>query len=155
MSLVENLINQISTNGLGGITNPQNFDLEDNTFAKLLEKQMTKVESNNEITSLFGELGAPTGFVIEPYESVEFSNTVQDQMEAVNFKTQQDTKIVDPIDIKEINMDDYFSNLIKASTENKEFMNFARRHASNAYNFFNKNYITDATDFADDLATRL
>ena len=40
MSLVENLINQISTQGLGGISKPLSFDLNDDTFANLLEKQM-------------------------------------------------------------------------------------------------------------------
>ena len=48
MSLVENLINQISTQGLSGITKPLGFDIEDDTFAKLLEKQMN---STNEITT--------------------------------------------------------------------------------------------------------
>ena len=37
MSIVENLVNQISTKGLGGITKPFGFDMEDDTFAKLLE----------------------------------------------------------------------------------------------------------------------
>ena len=40
MSLVENLINQISTKELGGLTKPTGFDMDDDTFAKLLEKQM-------------------------------------------------------------------------------------------------------------------
>ena len=40
MSLVENLINQITTQGLGGITKPLGFDMNDDTFANLLEKQM-------------------------------------------------------------------------------------------------------------------
>ena len=37
MSLVENLINQISTQGLGGITKPFGFDMNDDTFANLLD----------------------------------------------------------------------------------------------------------------------
>ena len=47
MSLVENLINQISTSGLNGITSPLgNFDLSDDTFSKLLDKQLNSVQEN-------------------------------------------------------------------------------------------------------------
>lgn len=154
MSLVENLINQISTNGLGGITRPQNFDLEDDTFAKLLEKQMNNANTPNTIGA-FNEMGAPAGLVIEPYENVEFSNTAQDQMEIIGFKNPQETQMVEPVEIKELDMSDYFSNLLKESAEHKDFFNFAKKQASNAYNLFGKSYITDAIDFADDLATRM
>lgn len=155
MSLVENLINQISTNGLSGISNPQDFDLEDDTFAKLLEKQMANTSNIIDQSSSLGEMGIPAGLVIEPYENIEFSNTAQDQIEAVGFKNTTDTTFVEPIEIKEIDINDYFSNLLKASTENKDFMNFAKRQASNAYDIFSRNYITDAVDFADDIASRL
>ena len=40
MSLVENLLNQISTKELGGISKPASFDMNDDTFAKLLEKEL-------------------------------------------------------------------------------------------------------------------
>ena len=155
MSLVENLINQISTNGLGGISNPQHFDLEDDTFAKLLEKQMANAENSISQTNSLGEMGVPAGLVIEPYESIDFSNTVQDQMDTIGFKTQQDTTMVANVDIKDIDMSDYFTTLLKTSTENKDFMNFAQRQASNAYGAFKNTYISDITEFAQDLATRL
>ena len=156
MSLVENLINQISTNGLGGINSPKNFDLEDDTFAKLLEKQMNSANNALNQPNLFGEMGIPAGLVIEPYEAVDFSNTVQDQMEAVNFKTKSEPVMDVNIEIKEIDMSDCFTNLLKtASNNNSDFLNFAKKHASNAYNVFGKNYISDAIDFADDLKSRL
>lgn len=153
MSLVENLINQISTSGLGSISNPQSLDLEDNTFAKLLEKQMANVENSINQTNSLGEMGVPAGLVIEPFEGIEFTNTVQDQMEINGMKNPQDTIMVEPIEIKDIDMSDYFSNLLKASTENKDFMSFAQKHASNAYSAFKNTYITDLTEFAQDLAS--
>ena len=83
MSLVENLINQISTNGLNGITNPLgNIDLNDDTFSKLLDKQLNSI--NNEQPSNFvGTMGAPAGLLIEPIEGVNFTETVHDQMEII------------------------------------------------------------------------
>ena len=153
MSLVENLINQISTSGLGGISNPQNFDLEDDTFAKLLEKQMSSIENSINQTNTIGDMGVPAGLIIEPFDGIEFSNTVQDQMEMNGAKNPHDTVMVEPIEIKDIDMSDYFSNLLKAATENKSFMNFAQKHASNAYGAFKNTYITDMTEFAHDLAS--
>ena len=51
MSLVENLINQISTQGLGGITSPLGYNLNDDTFSKLLEKQLNS--TNDMLTNNF------------------------------------------------------------------------------------------------------
>ena len=85
MSLVENLINQISTQGLGGITKPFGFDMNDDTFANLLEKQM---KATNEITTTnsVGQMGAPAGLIIEPLDAsdgIEHTEKAQDQMEAL------------------------------------------------------------------------
>ena len=87
MSLVENLINQITTQGLGGITKPQGFDLEDDTFSKLLEKGLNAYNNEIQPTNTIGHMGAPAGLLIEPLEGTEFAETVQDQMEIVGDKT--------------------------------------------------------------------
>ena len=155
MSLVENLINQISTNGLGGITSPQKFDLEDDTFAKLLEKQMANAENSLNQTNSIGEMGIPAGLIIEPFDSIDFTEKVQDQMEAVGMKTSQEAVLVEPIEIKDIDMKDYFSSLLSSSTENNDFLNFAKRQASNAYGAFKNTYVTDITEFAQDLASMI
>ena len=43
MSMVENFVQQLtSANGASAIGGAQKFDLQDDTFAKLLEKQMQK-----------------------------------------------------------------------------------------------------------------
>ena len=104
MSLVENIINQISVGG--GITKPQGFDLNDDTFAKLLEKASAK---SNDINSNFvGE-------------------------------------------IKEINVGDYFSSLLKTNTENNDLMDFAKKQVASFYAQQSKPIVLDSTEFVSDL----
>ena len=152
MSIVENLVNQISTKGLGGITKPFGFDLEDDTFAKLLEKQMNSTQELNS-NNFVGSMGAPAGLVIEPLDGVDFSETVQDQMEVIGEnKLSRDEYINQPIEFKDIDMGDYFSNLLKTdSGKNSDFMNFAKKNATNAYNVFTKNLVMNASEFVEDI----
>lgn len=154
MSLVENLINQITTQGLGGITKPLGFDMNDDTFANLLEKQMN---STNEITTTntVGQMGAPAGLVIEPIEGAEYTETVQDQMEIIGEnKLSRDEYINQPIEFKEIDIEDHFSKLLKAGTDaSSDFLNFARKQATNAYNVFGKGYVFDVQDFVQDITS--
>ena len=105
MSLVENLINQISTDGLGGITKPQGFDLEDDTFSKLLEKGMNAYSQEIQPTNSIGQMGAPAGLIIESFDAENFSETAQDQMEILGDKLQEKNIITtEPIEIKELDM---------------------------------------------------
>ena len=152
MSIVENLVNQISTKGLGGITKPFGFDMEDDTFAKLLEKQMNSTQELNS-NNFFGSMGAPAGLVIEPLEGVNFSETVQDQMEVIGEnKLSRDEYINQPIEFKDIDMGDYFSNLLKTdSGKNSDFMNFAKRQATNFYGVQAKNLVLDTAEFVQDV----
>ena len=154
MSLVENLINQISTQGLGGITKPQGFDLNDETFAKLLEKQMGQVE-NSQQSNMLGHMGAPAGFMIEPINGVDFAEAVQDQMEIIGEnKYTFENDINSPIEIKDIDMSDYFTTLIKTATDNNsDFLNFAKKQASNAYGVFGKIFVEDMKDFVQDITS--
>ena len=154
MSLVENLINQISTQGLGGITSPHSYNLNDDTFSKLLEKQLNS--TNDMLTNNFvGNMGMPAGLMIEPIESADFAEKVQDQLEVIGENNlSKDEYINQPIEFKEINMDDYFSNLLKTSTDNQsDFMNFARKNATNHYQVFSKNFVFDTRDFIQDVLT--
>lgn len=156
MSLVENLINQISTEGLGGITKPMSFDLNDDTFANLLDKQMNVSQDSISINPL-GSMGAPAGLIIEPLSGTEFSETVQDQMEIMGeTKLSRDEYINQPIEFKDIDMGDYFSSLLKSEVgSNTDFLSFARKNATNAYNSFKRTYIADMQDFVEDLASNL
>ena len=156
MSLVENLINQISTQGMGGITKPFGFDMEDDTFSKLLEKQLNSV-SDSTPSNFIGSMGAPAGLIIEPVDGVDFAETVQDQMEVIGEnKISKQEYINQPIEFKDIDMGDYFSNLLKTSTNsNSNFMNFAKKNATNAYNVFSKNFVADMQDFVEDISSTL
>ena len=152
MSLVENLINQISTNGLHGITNPLGYDLNDDTFSKLLEKQMAT--ANEFVTNNFvGNMGMPAGLMIEPIDGVVLSEIDQDQLEVIGEnKLTKEEYINQPIEFKEINMDDYFSNLLKTNSDNKsDFMNFAKKNATNHYQVFSKNLVLDTKEFVLDV----
>ena len=157
MSLVENLINQISTSGLNGITSPLgNFDLSDDTFSKLLDKQLNSVQENTP-SNFVGNFGIPAGLMIEPLDGTDFAETVQDQMEIIGEnKLSKEEYINQPIEFKDVDMGDYFSNLLKTQAEtNSDFMNFARKNATNAYNVFSKNFIADMKDFVEDIASAL
>lgn len=156
MSLVENLINQISTGELGGITKPQGFDLSDDTFAKLLEKKLNSTEEASS-TNMLGNMGAPAGFMIEPMDGIDFSETVQDQMEILGeTKYTYENTIDKPIEMKEVKIGDYFSTLLEtASNNNSDFLNFAKRQASNAYSLFGKSYVTSMSDFVEDITSMI
>ena len=152
MSLVENLVNQIATQGLGGITKPMGFDLEDDTFAKLLEKQLNSNQHKTPTNSV-GEMGMPAGLIIEPIEGIDFAETVQDQMEIIGeTKLSREEYINQPIEFKELDVSDYFSNLLKTNSgEAKNFMNFAKKQATNYYSFQAKNLIMDTNEFIEDV----
>lgn len=156
MSLVENLINQIATGELGGITKPLDFDLNDDTFAKLLDKQLNSTPEINHANSL-GNLGMPAGLIIEPINGTDFAETAQDQMEIIGeTKLSREEYINQPIEFKDVNTGDYFSNLLKTNSDNNsDFMNFARKKANNAYEIFAKNYVVDLSDFVSDVTSNL
>lgn len=153
MSLVENLINQLSTNSLNGMSSPLgNIDLNDDTFSKLLEMQLNST-SENTSSNFIGTMGAPAGLMIEPIEGTDFAEIAQDQMDVVGEnKLSRDEYINQPIEFKDINLGDHFSNLLKMSTDsNSDFFNFARKNATNAYNVFSKNLVLDTKEFVMDI----
>ena len=144
MSLVENIVNQIATNGLGGITKPQGFDLNDDTFEKLLQKAGLNTEGlqNNSISNHFG---APAGMIIEPYNStepVQITNNID---------------LNKQIQIKDVDFGkDYFASILKDAPEKHAgIFDVAKKHAALAYNVFSKGFVEDVVDFAGDVATML
>lgn len=154
MSLVENLINNISIQGLGGVTKPNGLDISDESFADLLQSQLNKLSDSQ--PAIFTEnFGAPAGFIIEPIDGVEFAEIAQDQLDALGKDEMfKDDYINQPIEFKDVDMGDYFSNLLKANTDNNsELMNFAKKHAANAYNTFSRNFVMDLTEFVDDISS--
>ena len=154
MSLVENLINQISTKGLGSIASPRGFDLEDDTFSKLLDKSMANSQQLSNVSNFVGEMGMPAGLIIEPLDGTDFANTVQDQMEILGQKLTNEPISTEPFEMKDISIGDYFSSLLKTETnENSDFMNFAKKQATNFYGLQSKNLILDTREFIQDVLT--
>lgn len=143
MSLVESLVNQISTNGLGGITKPQGFDLNDSTFDNMLQKAMGNNAVLNDKLHILGDLGQPSGLIIEPFD---ITSPIKPIGEENYIQT-------DPVQIKDVDLgNDYFSNLLKDSPqEHKSIMNVAKRYAAAAYNTFGKSLVEDLTDLAKDI----
>lgn len=158
MSLVSNFIGGISSVGVGGQNPLQQLDLNDTTFSDLLEKQMEtkpKEESNN----IFASLGMPAGMQIE---NVDFSEKVQDQMEALG--SQQAPEKVNETNILDLNGDGnvttseavtFFTSLLDNSNlgndNRSQLFDFARKQASNFYNKYSKNVITDVKEFVEDI----
>ncbi|MCQ2744277.1 MAG: hypothetical protein MJ230_05730 [bacterium] len=150
MSLVENLVNQISTKGLGGVTAPQGFDLNDDTFAKLLQQasDINTVEPNKNLQAL-GNIGQPSGFIIEPFDEVSKVQPIgQDVQNIID---------TEPLKIQDVDIgSNYFSGLLKNSpNEHKSLMNVAQKHATNLYNVFGKNLIEDLADLAKDATSMM
>lgn len=147
MSIVENLVNQISTKGLGGVTAPQGFDPNDDTFEKLLKKAGIEMGQNvlNEKLQPLGNIGQPAGLIIEPFDGLSSVQPIQNPIDT------------DPVQIKDVDMGtDYFSNLLKrAPQEHKSIMHVAQKQASKFYNTFGRNFIEDLTDFAKDVTSGL
>ena len=87
-------------------------------------------------------------------ESEKMEKTLQDQMEIIGeTKYTYENNLDKPIEMKDIKIGDYFSTLLEtASKQNSEFMNFAKKQASSAYNLFGKSYVSNLSDFAIDLA---
>ena len=143
MSLVENLVNQISTNGLGGVTKPQGFDLNDDTFAKLLQDKMINETVLNDKLQALGTMGQPSGMIIEPLDGTAAIQPIGNEN---NIQSE-------PLEIKDVDTGtNYFSNLLKeAPQEHKILMNVAKKYASSAYNTFGRNLVEDIADFAKDL----
>ena len=141
MSLVSNFIGGISSSGLNGLGVNPNYDLNDTTFSDLLEKQM-EVKPKEETNNIFASLGMPAGMQIE---NIDFSEKVQDQMEA----TGQDGDVTTSEAVT------FFTSLLSNSAEGSEnrseLFDFAKKQASNFYNKYSRNVVTDIQEFVDDI----
>ena len=160
MSLISNAISGIGNN-LGGIKTTPDFNLDDSTFADLLEKQLlNKIDSqeNNTITGL----GMPAGFQIENLDGTEFSETAQDQMEAIGEKINiEENNISNPFDMDH-NGDvtgheaiSFFSSLLNSDTKGNnarsELFDFAKKQAANFYNKYSKTVVYNISELAADV----
>ena len=134
MSLSEILVNQIANGGLGGVAKPQGIDLNDDTFEKLLQKGMNDLAQKQEQVQNIGQLGAPAGFVIEPLDAPQETEKIK----PIN---------TEGVEIKDIDMTDFFTNVIRTQdADNQGIFDLAKKHATNVYNNFAGQYVTDLRD---------
>lgn len=140
MSLVENLISQISSSSIGGAFKPQSFDMNDLTFANLLGKQLNSLAENAQ-ADITKQLGAPAGMIIEPFDNSSITEVSE---------TQKTEDSPDTIKIQDLKTDNFFSTLL-SNDSNNNVMNYAKKHATNAYNVFSKSYVSSLSDFVGDI----
>lgn len=158
-SIVSNLIEQISSSASNGINKTQTFDLEDMTFAKLLEKQGLKLQETNSTNSITGQLGMPAGFQIESIDGSDINIDTQDNETNKIDERNQVTDIseldTNPNSIKK-SEENFFSSLLNDQTRNtsSEIFNFAIKHAALAYGLNGKSAVNDLKDFVEDIAGR-
>ncbi len=160
MSLISNAISGIGNN-LGGIKATPDFNLDDSTFADLLEKQLQNKIDSQENSTITG-LGMPAGFQIENLDGSEFSETAQDQMEAIGEKINiEENNISNPFDMDN-NGDvtgheaiSFFSSLLNNDTKGdnarSELFDFAKKQAAEFYNKYSKTVVNNLNEFATDI----
>ena len=166
MSLVSNFIGGIGfnpgINGNNGVTSQ--FDLNDTTFAELLEKQLSNnINNQTQSDNIIDGLGMPPGIQIENIDGTEFSNTAQDQAEAVGEKinTTETDNAANPFDMDK-NGDvttsevvTFFSSLLGNNSQGQnarsELFDFAKKQATDFYNKYSKNAVSNLTDLVDDI----
>lgn len=156
MSLVSNFIGGISSTGIAGLGQNQNFDLNDTTFSDLLEKQM-QIKPKEENNNIFASLGIPAGMQIE---NVDFSEKVQNQMEILGKDTDSErVENVNPIDLNndgQVTTSEavtFFTSLLDNNQDSarSELFDFAKKQASNFYNKYSKSVVTDIQEFVEDV----
>lgn len=164
MNLVSNYIGGIGLNpGVNNGVTPQ-IDLNDTTFAELLEKQLNNnINNQAQTNSIINGLGMPPGIQIENFDGAGFTNTAQDQAEAVGEKinsTEADNA-ANPFDadkngdVTTSEVVTFFSSLLDNGAEGQdarsELFDFAKKQAAGFYNKYSKNVVTDLAEFVDDI----
>ena len=165
MSLVSNFVGNISSIGLNnGVSSTPSFDLNDTTFSELLEKQLNKSSQvQNSSTNLIDGLGMPPGIQIENLDGTDFSETAQDQVEAVGEKidTTETDNTTNPFDMNndgDVTTSEvvtFFSSLLDNNSQGQnarsELFDFAKKQATDFYNKYSKNVVSNLTDLVDDI----
>ena len=162
MSLVSNFIGGIGVNSLSSLSNPLKNDVNNNDFEALLQKQMegTGVNEGENTTRLLN-LGAPPGFEIENFDGIDFSETAQDQIEAVGEKIDTQENMSNPFDMNgdgNVTTSEavtFFTSLLDNSSNGEnarsELFDFAKKQASNLYNKYSRTVVTDVKEFVNDI----
>ena len=118
-----------------------------------------KIQPTNE--GLMGSLGMPAGLLIENFDGTEFSETAQDQIEAIGEKIQTEDNMSNPFDMNgdgQVTTSEavtFFTSLLDSSKEGadsrSELFDFAKKQASDFYKKYSRNVVTDVKEFVDDI----
>ncbi len=158
MSLVSNFVGNISSSGIAGLKQNQSFDLSDNTFSDLLEKQM-QAESTENTNNIFASLGMPAGMQIE---SIDFSkkdiNQTSSIIESTDINKIENTNPIDLDSNNQITTSEavtFFTSLLSNNQNGiearSELFDFAKKQASNFYNQHSRSVVTDIQEFVEDI----
>ena len=106
-------------------------------------------------------LGAPPGFEIENFDGIDFSETAQDQIEAVGEKIDTQENMSNPFDMNgdgNVTTSEavtFFTSLLDNSSNGEnarsELFDFAKKQASNLYNKYSRTVVTDVKEFVNDI----
>ena len=162
MSLVSNFIGGIGVNSLSSLSNPLKNDVNNNDFEALLQEQMEGTGAyEGENTTRPLNLGAPPGFEIENFDGIDFSETAQDQIEAVGEKIDTQENMSNPFDMNgdgNVTTSEavtFFTSLLDNSSNGEnarsELFDFAKKQASNLYNKYSRTVVTDVKEFVNDI----
>jgi len=162
MSLVSGFISGITSSGIGGSNAASlNYGFDDNSFSDLLEKQMNvKADGDANNINMLGSLGMPAGMQID---GIDFSEKVQDQMEALGeeIKTEYAANNANPFDMnKDGNVTlsetaDFFTTLLDNDPAGQNarsgLYNYAKQQATNFYSKYSGNVVTNLSEFVNDI----
>lgn len=158
MDLVSNFVGAISPSMFGN--NTQNitpiFDLDDNSFSDILEKQMTKEIEKNK-PNFIDKLGLSNGINIGDLDGriIEKDNTF-DAVNSVNKYEKTDfNNLNNPKDLSTSEVLTFFNSLFESKptltdTVNSGLFDFERKIAANQYGKYAKNIVTDLSEFVTD-----
>ena len=151
MSLVSNFIGDISSLQFGNKSNVTNtFDINDDTFSKLLDKQMEVGEVKDKNGINLSQLGMPAGIDIEPFDGILENNSEMESVSPIQDNIQEKTTTSETVT--------FFDSLLNSNTQDNkhsELFDFAKRQATNLYNQYSRSVVTDVNEFVQDIKSMI
>lgn len=161
MDLVSNFVGSISPNMFGGNNQSvtSNVDLQDKTFADMLEEQINK-EMEQDKTGFADRLGLPGGIYIGDFDglrpSFDLKAETAEQIKPVNeFENADFLNYKDIKDMSSSEVLTFFKSIFDnkpsiTDTSNSSLFEFERKTAANQYNKYSKSVVTDLSEFVSD-----
>ncbi len=158
MDLVSNYIGELSSlksgKKEGGIDS--NLDLNDSTFANMLEKQLNKIEDNSNNVEQIGNLGIPAGINIGDFDGNVPQFGIDNGVKPINETESSALKRFDnPKEFSTSEILTFFPSLFDSKpslteTQNNGLFDFERKLAATSYGQYARNIVTDLTEFVTD-----